>query len=179
MEAIALETITLTSDRIEQFKALFADIVPFDSFYVGNDFLRLNGVDVHVDNIAKIKRKTVLDMNIRAHFDEILAEKVEKLEAHVAELFKKSRKSVFKMALSDLMKHDFTQVQREITQKKHFEEASSKLKAQYKKLLGLYNQAYLCYREVYAIEFFDGQKFYIDTRAKDKLLAFLEKHELI
>jgi len=179
METLALDTISFTSERVELFKRQFAGIIPFDSFYAGSDFLRLKGVEIHVDDIAKIKRKAVLDMSIRDHFDELLVEKVEELEAQVAELAKRSRKSVFKLALSDLVKHDFTKAQRDLTQKKHFEDANSKLKDEYNKLLGLYNQAYLCYRDVYAIEIFDSCSYYIDIRAKEMLMEFLERNELM
>ena len=173
-----VSNIHLSSRRIDEFKAQVESVILAYDLKIDQNSIRFKHVVIYPDYVFSIKKTSIIDVELKKYFSELLEESLAETEAKVVELSKRSHKTVFRFAALDLFKKKSPKG-KNIEPKMDEKSAevlmtkSKELKAEYHKLLGLYNKMYLSHKEVYRIQLNDGIEYYLDLKAEDKLLDFL------
>ena len=173
-----VNNIHLSSRRVDEFKAQVESVVLAYDLKIDENSIRFKHVIIGPDQVFSIKKTSIIDVELKKYFSELLEESLAETEAKVVELSKRSHKTVFRFAALDLFKKKSSNKKKSepMMDEKSAEvlmHKSKELKAEYNKLLGLYNKMYLSHKEVYRLQLNDGSEYYLDLKVENQLLDFL------
>ena len=174
-----VDKIHLSSKRIDIFKSQVESVIPIYDLKVDATSIHFRHLTFYSEDIHALFKGSILDLEIKSYFEELLRESIATAEEKVVELSKRSHKTVFRFAALDLFKKKkkkepkMDEYSAEVLMNK-----SKELKDEYNKLLGLYNKMYVSHKEVYIMQVNDGSEYYLDMKAEADLMGFLNQNQM-